>query len=255
MRVRRWVAAVAIVLGAAFVMPARVQVVLPQRADRSVHDLAGVLSAQTVPTLEHFHRELFDKTGVAIVVVTVPTLDGEPVSDFAVRVGDEWGVGRQGEDRGIVIAVAVAERDTCIATGYGVEGYLPDGRVGGIIDSAIPVLGQSDYSTGVLQISAALVEASAAEYGVAVEGTAVVARPVRGTPTGPGSQGRGLLGLLGLLVMGYLFFRHPTLFFLLMFSGMGRGGGGFRGGGFGGGGGFEGVGGGGFGGGGAGRGF
>ena len=86
-----------------------------------------MLSAQTVPTLERFHRELFAKTGVAIVVITVPTLDGEPVSDFAVRVGEEWGVGRRGEDRGIVVALAVAERDIFIAAGYGVEGYLPDG--------------------------------------------------------------------------------------------------------------------------------
>ena len=217
-------------------LPAQAQVALPQRADRSVHDLAGVLSVQTVPTLERFHRELFDKTGVAIVVITVPTLDGEPVSDFAVRVGEEWGVGRQGEDLGIVVALSVAERDLFIAAGYGVEGYLPDGRVGAIIDSAMPALAQSDYSAGVLQISAALVEASAAEYGVVVEGAAAVARPVRGTSTGPVGRGRGLLGLLGMLGMAYLFFRHPTLFFLLMFSGMGRGGGGFRGGGFGGGG-------------------
>ena len=105
---------VAIALGASAVMPAQAQVALPQRADRSVHDLAGVLSAQTVPTLERFHRELFAKTGVAIVVITVPTLDGEPVSDFAVRVGEEWGVGRQGEGRGIVVALAVAERDIFI---------------------------------------------------------------------------------------------------------------------------------------------
>ena len=205
MSVWLWVAAVAIVLGAEGVMPAQAQVVLPQYADRSVHDLAGVLLAQTVPTLERFQRELFDKTGVAIVAITIPTLDGEPVSDFAVGVGEEWGVGRQGEDRGIVMALAVAERDIFIAAGYGVEGCLPDGRVGAIIDSAIPALGQRDYSTGVLQISAALVEASAAEYGVAVEGTAAVARPVRGTPTSPVSQGRGLLGLLGMLVMAYFF--------------------------------------------------
>ena len=51
---------------------------------------------------------------MAIVVITVPTLDGEPVSDFAVRVG---------EDRGIVIALAVAERDIFIAAGYGVWRY------------------------------------------------------------------------------------------------------------------------------------
>ena len=88
---------------------------------------------------------------------------------------------------------------------------------------------------------------------MAIEGTAAVIQPRRpGTTQAPGPLSL-LLGLLLLVGMGYLLFRHPMLFFLLMFSGMGRGmgmRGGFRGGGFGGGMGF-----GGFGGGGASRGF
>ena len=245
----------AVALAGALVLPLQAQIELPSRAGRSVHDLAAVLSAVAVETMERFHRDLFDQTGVAVVVITVPGLEGEPIADFAVRVGTEWGAGRQGEDRGIVVALAMAERDIFVATGYGVEGYLPDGRVGAILDTATPALATGDFSTGLLQISAELVEASAREYGVAVDGTAAVPRPVRSaTERGRGS---GLLGLIGMLVMGYLFFRHPSLFFLLMFSGMARGGGrgGFGGGGFGGGSGFGGFGGGGFGGGGAGRGF
>ena len=246
----------ALTVAGAFALPLQAQVVLPSPAGRSVHDLAGVLSAGAVETMEAFHRGLFDQTGVALIVITVPELDGEPIADFAVRVGSEWGAGRQGEDRGIVVALALAERDIFIATGYGVEGYLPDGRVGAILDGATPALGAVDLSTGLLQISAALVEASATEYGVVVEGTAAVARPAPRRASERG-RGGGLLGLIGMLVMGYLFFRHPSLFFLLMMSGMGRGGGrgGFGGGGFGGGSGFGGFGGGGFGGGGAGRGF
>src|SRR6185369_2653387 len=77
---------------------------LPPHGDRSVHDLAGVLDPASETTLERRHTELFQKTGVAILVITVPRLEDETLSDFAVRVGTEWGAGKKGEDRGIVVA-------------------------------------------------------------------------------------------------------------------------------------------------------
>ena len=237
---------------------------LPPPGDRSVHDFAGVLAPDHVEVMERLHRELFRKTDVAIVVITVPALDGEPVSDFALRVGTDWGVGKRDADRGIVAALAVEERQIYISTGYGVEGFLPDGRVGGILDGAKPLLGQNQFSTGLLQISAALVAAAAEEYGVTIDSTAgLAAQPRR---TGPRPRGAPLNPLFVLLLLGglaYLLVRHPRLLLLmLLFSGFGRGfggygmrRGGFGGGGFGGGAGFGGFGGGGFGGGGAGRAF
>ena len=120
--------AVAVYLLLGVLGTASAQIQLPAPEDRSVHDFAGVLSADAVQTMERFHKELFDSTQVAIVVVTVPSLDGEPVADFAVRVGEEWGVGG-GQDCGIVVAMAIEDRVMFIATGYGVEGFLPDGRV------------------------------------------------------------------------------------------------------------------------------
>jgi uncharacterized protein len=234
---------------------ASAQVTLPQPEDRSVHDLAGVIDPQAVSTMETIHTELFQKTGVAIVVITVPTLEDEPIEDFAVRVGSEWGVGRKGEDRGIVVALATQDRRVFIATGYGVESYLPDGRVGRILDQyAIPSLRQNDFSTAMLQASAALVQASADEYGVTIEGTPVLPRPATRERSRPSPLGK-VLGFLFFCLMVYLFIRNPTLFFLILLSGRGGGRGGFGGGGFGGGSGFGGFGGGGFGGGGAGRGF
>jgi len=237
---------------------AQAQVRLPPRGDRSVHDLAGVLGASQTATLEQLHRELFRKTGVAIVDIIVPSLEGESIDAFALRVGEEWGVGRKGEDRGIVVAVAIEERKISIATGYGVEGFLPDGRIGAIIDrDATPYLRQNDYSTALLQTSAALTAAAADEYGVEIRGIARAPGSRRGDRNARKTSPFGIVMILLMLAgMGYLAVRHPTLFLLLLMSGMGRGrGGGFRGGGFGGGSGFGGFGGGGFGGGGASRGF
>jgi uncharacterized protein len=227
---------------------------LPPPGDRSVHDFGNVVNTEALRTLERWHRELFEKTGVAIVVVTVPSLEGEPIDQFGVRVGTEWGVGKRGEDRGIVVSLAVEERGINISTGYGVEGFLPDGRVGAILDAAVPALSQSDFSTGIVQISAVLVEATAREYGVTIEGTEQAAPPAEGRPSERQQIFAGVFAVLLILAMFYLFIRHPALAFLLMQSGTRHGmrtRGRFGGGGFGGGSGFGGFRGGGFGGGGA----
>jgi len=237
------------------------QVDLPPHGNRSVHDLARVLAPGDAATMERLHTELFEKTDVAIVLVTVPSLEGEPIETFAVRVGTEWGVGKADEDRGIVIVLSDEDRRVFVATGYGVEGYLPDGRVGAMIDRALPAFRQNDFSTGLRTISSQLVAASADEFGASIDGTMapppLSAQPRTAEPPGP------LTLVMGLLVFGglaYLFIRNPFLLALLLSGGgRGRGYGGHRGGGFGGGfgggTGFGGFGGGGFGGGGAGRSF
>ena len=217
--------------------------------------------------MEKRHAALFNRTGIALAVLAVPRLDGEPIDDFAVRAGQTWGLGRKGEDRGIVIAFAQEERRIYVATGYGVEGFLPDGRVGAILDgTAIPQLRRNDFSTGLFELSAALTAAACEASGIdpkelGLERSRRAAPSAQLSPwqiaailaaviavffviaamrAAAGPRGRGRPGFMG--PMGY---------------GGGRGGphfGGF-GGGFGRGGGFGGFGGGGFGGGGAGRGF
>ena len=260
----RWAAALLAAGGIAATAPIAARIELPPPGDRSVHDLAAVVRPGDAGTMEGLHRELLAKTGVAIVVVTVPRLEGEPIEDFAVRAGTDWGVGRKGEDRGVVVALAIEERRVFIATGYGVEGFLPDGRVGAILDREVrPRLRAGDYSDGLLAASRALVSAAAEEYGVDIEGL-----PPRGRTTG---RVRGP-DWLQLLLLVFLFGWWGLFIWLRRLRGAtwGRGGafrgggfgsgfgrGGFSGGGFGGGssGGFGGFGGGGFGGGGAGRGF
>lgn len=241
-------------------MPAvRAEIPLPQRGNHSVYDLAGVIDAADAATMERQQAALYRACGVAIVVITVPELDDEPIGDFAVRVGQSWGVGRKGQDRGLVVALAVAERKIFIATGYGTEGYLPDGRVGRLLDEyVVPHLQRNEFSRGMLEASSALVKASAEEYGVEIASLRQPVPAARGSRNGRDGRGGGIVAILMAVVFLYLAIRHPRLLLLMIVSGMFRGGrGGFGGGGFGGGGGggFGGFGGGGFGGGGAGRGF
>jgi uncharacterized protein len=228
---------------------------LPPRGDRLIYDEARVIDDATEARLEARHRELLAKTGVAIVVLTVPRLVDETIDELAVRVGQTWGVGRRGQDRGLVVALARDDRRIFVATGYGTEGYLPDGRVGALLDErALPLLRAGRHSEALARLSDALIEASAREFGVELAAARVAERSAQ--PSGGGcSTGSIALLVLGIIGFALLARRHPALA-LLMFSslGRGRGFGGGRGG-FGGGGGIGGFGGGGFGGGGAGRGY
>jgi uncharacterized protein len=241
--------------------PAAARVEVARQPGRSVYDLAGLIAPDRIEVMERRHTELFEKTGVAIVVVTVPRLEGEPIEDFAVRIGGAWGVGRKGEDRGIVVALAREERRVFIATGYGVESWLTDGRSGQILDrEVVPPLRRNDFSAAMVAASDALVAAAAAEFGVSIGGLETDHRAGGETGASPAAV---VVFLIVLFVILSVLIRHPWLFWLF-FSGLGRRGGrygggtgygGGFGGGFGGNSGFGGFGGGGFGGGGAGRGF
>ena len=223
---------------------------LPPAEDRSVFDVAGVLLPEDEARLEAQNKELLQKTGVSLVILTVPKLVDETISDLAVRFGSDRGVGRKGEDKGVVVAFAEGDRKIFVATGYGVEGFLPDGRVGAILDrAAMPYLRKGQFSAGLTALAAALAATVADHFKVKLVGGIPVQTPKGGEPPGP----LGIVGfVLTLLLFGYLAIRHPWLLLLLLARGRG-GRGGYGGGGFGSGDGFGGFGGGGFGGGGAGR--
>ncbi|MEE2638598.1 MAG: TPM domain-containing protein, partial [Acidobacteriota bacterium] len=179
------------------------QIPIPVRdADRSVHDVAGVLDPPDIVTMERFHTDLYQQTGVAIVVVTMPTLGGEPIRAFGVRLSTEWGVGDRETDRGIIVVLAIEERDIDIETGYGAEGFLPDGRAGAILDTAVPLLTAGEYSAGMLRISAALVAVSAEEFGVTVSGAAQLAPRVPRARDRSGGFIERIFGWMVLLAMG-----------------------------------------------------
>jgi uncharacterized protein len=228
---------------------------LPDRppGNALVHDFAGIIGAGAEQQMESINQDLKNKTGVVIVVVTVDKLVDETIEEFGLRIGETWGVGRKGEDRGIVVALSLEPRKITIQTGYGVEGYLPDGRVGQLRDEyALPYLRKNQFSEGLLALDQALVAWSAKEFNVQITGAPPPSRVHRARDR-KATTGQIIFGILAIIALIYMGIRHPrALFWILLFmSSGGRGGGGFGGGGFGGGGGFSGFGGGGFGGGGA----
>ncbi len=131
-----------------------------------VNDFAGVLSADAKNQLTNLCSELDQKANAQIAVVTIHTLDGDSVDDFANRLFEKWGVGPKGSDRGVLILLAVDDRQYHIEVGYGLEGILPDGKVGGFGRQMVPNLKQGDYSGAIVQLTGQIAGVIAQDKGV-----------------------------------------------------------------------------------------
>ena len=218
----------------------------------AVNDFASLIPEREERMMENISREVLQKTGTAIVIATVDTVGDSDYETYANELYANWGIGKKGEDKGVLIFLTKKERKVRIETGYGVEGILPDGLVGQILDDYIvPFLKKGDYGKGLLNGTIAISQIIAKDAGVKITGQSQSPYSPRYQPRKK-SLGSRLFSFLFFIILILLVIRNPLLLpFLLLGMGGGRGGGSF--GGFSGG--FGGFGGGLSGGGGAGRGF
>jgi uncharacterized protein len=122
---------------------------IPYLSGRIV-DQAGVLSTQARERLAAMLQAHERATGNQIVVLTVPTLGGESVEDYAVRVFAEWKLGSRHKDNGVLIVVVPQDRRVRIEVGYGLEGTLTDATASRIIrDLMTPRFREGNYDVGI----------------------------------------------------------------------------------------------------------
>lgn len=220
----------------------------------AVNDFANVIDAENAAKMEALAQEVLQKTGTAVVVATVPSIgENEDYNMYANGLYQAWGIGKKGEDKGVLIFLTVKERKIRIETGYGVEGILPDGRVGQILDQyVVPFLKEGHYGRGLYNAMYACSAYIAKEAGVEINGS-----PVPYSKAAKLSKKKiGLAEIIFFLIVAAILLGTrtgrenllPILIYMLLSGGRGGG----RAGGFGG---FGGFGGGMSGGGGAGRGF
>lgn len=218
---------------------------VPPRPTSSIYvqDQAGVLSRSTRDTISAYSTALARKTKAQIVVLTVPSLQGQALEDYSLTVLRQWGIGDKEKNNGVLLLVAVQDRKSRIEVGYGLEGALPDGLTGRIQDQAmLPYFRQGDYDRGILNAYSALLQTVLKEYNLTPQDLQVdktlPAKQGSSVTVSPLMAGAGLLGILILLLVDRILFGGALfrfLFYLFFFRGGGRGGGGFGGGGFGGG--------------------
>lgn len=137
---------------------------------RLVNDLAGVMSSAQIEQLETELVHFNNTTSTQITVVTVPSLNGYEPAEFATRLGENWKVGQEGKNNGIVVLfkpkTAEEKGQVYIAVGYGLEGVIPDATAHrDIVDfEMIPRFKQGDVFGGLYYGTRVLMELAKGEY-------------------------------------------------------------------------------------------
>ncbi|MBC8417839.1 MAG: TPM domain-containing protein [Desulfobacterales bacterium] len=161
---------VILLLSAILLSPARAERPIPKRTGL-VNDFANVVSPAYKQKIAAVTGELLQKTGIPVVVVTMPDIGGAEYNEYANRLYNAWGIGKKGDDKGVLIFVSVKERKMRIETGYGVEGILPDGRVGEIRDRyMIPYLKHDKFSEGLYAGALAVAQVIGKAAGIQIAG-------------------------------------------------------------------------------------
>ena len=141
-------------------------------------------------------------TTAQVVVVTVESLDGKPIEEYALEIGRRWGVGDQEKNNGVVILFSKNDREIYVAVGYGLEGALPDVKTGRIIDYyGLPHFSEDNFSTGIVGIYNAIVNETYFEYDMQPQEDYVPVELLPDTSTETGSVGRVVVSWLVLLVL------------------------------------------------------
>lgn len=149
-----------------FTVPVAAQKIEPRPVPpQAVNDFGNFLASFQKEALEKKLRAYNDSTSSAIVIITVPDLQGYDIAQVAIKYLRDWGIGMKGRNNGVVILISKEERKARIETGYGMEGVLPDILAKQIIDQRmIPFFKQDDYYQGFDNAVDAIILAAAGEY-------------------------------------------------------------------------------------------
>lgn len=126
-----------------------------------VTDVAGALRADTVARLNSSIGEFERTTGIEMAVVVIRSLDGASIEESAARLFEMWGIGKKDRDNGLLLLWSTGDRRVRVEVGYGLEGVLPDGKVGAILDAyVIPRFKAGEFDEGVVDGVEALLAAA-----------------------------------------------------------------------------------------------
>ncbi|MFH1715102.1 MAG: TPM domain-containing protein [Elusimicrobiota bacterium] len=203
--------------------------------DSYIVDDAGLINSEDKIFLNQLITELKTKSGAEAAVVTINSLEGNSIEGYTVDLFEKWGIGKKGEDNGILLLIALQERRIRIEVGYGLEGVITDGTAGEIIRDIIsPLFRSGETSKGVVYGVIAIVDKIAKYYNIELQSLS----GVDVQKVGADNKGNSI-GSFIFIILFFLFFGFRIFFIPFLFGGRGfwgGGGGGFGGGGFGGGG-------------------
>jgi uncharacterized protein len=198
--------------------------------DIYVQDFAKVLTQAEVEEIRSLGRTVEDQTTAQISVLTVDTIGENSIEEFANEAFRQYGIGNETENNGVLLVIAVTDRLIRIEVGYGLEGRIPDGKAGRILDEhAIPYLQNDQPNKAILETYKTLANEVLAEYGQ--EG-GLAAAPEKQARPSTGDGGLGIPPWLLIIIIAvvvfldFKFFGGTLTYLLLSIISFGRGGGG-----------------------------
>lgn len=170
----------------------------------SITDKADLLPPAQEQRLRSILDNLNAQTGAALVVVTLPSMEGGQIDDFTNRLFEVWGVGQAGKDNGVMLLVAVEERKVRIDAGYGLEGAIPDGLAGSVRDNYIlPYFKNGQMAAGIESGTLALANLIAESYNMELS-----EKPVAPPSSGRSNPWPGIFFLIIIIIRAIFLIRR-----------------------------------------------
>lgn len=196
--------------------------------DIYVQDFAKVLTDAEAAEIRSLGRTIEDQTTAQISVLTVDSIGEHTMEEFANEAFRKYGIGDETQNNGVLLVMAVTDRLIRIEVGYGLEGRIPDGKAGRILDqNAIPYLKNGEHNKAILETYKVLAKEVLAEYGE--EGGST---PPTKAQQSAANEGGGIPAWLLIIIvivvvfLDFKFFGGTLTYLLLSIISMGRGGGG-----------------------------
>jgi len=131
----------------------------PTYKNEYVNDFAGIFSSGEVLDISKMLYEVRQNTTAEVVIVTIASLEGYTSQEYATKLLSEWGIGKADKDNGLLILYALKENKIFIATGYGMEGILPDSKLGRFLDDFyVPLRDSNKTKEGIISITNEIVK-------------------------------------------------------------------------------------------------
>lgn len=208
-----------------------------------INDYVGAINTETSTQLTNILTQFREKTGNEIAIAVVKSLEGEPIENYAVAMYKAWGMGKKGQDNGLLLLVAPNDREMRIEVGYGLEPYINDALAGRIIrETMIPHFREGDFSLGILNGAVEIVTAISKRSGVEFDPIAagnISSEKIYHLNSYESAKKETTFSKIFkiiFIILAILFFIKNPWLALFIFSNIGGGGGGSFRGGFGGGG-------------------
>jgi uncharacterized protein len=197
--------------------------------DIYVQDFAKVLTDAEIAEIRSLGRTIEDQTTAQISVLTVDTIGERTMEEFANEAFRKYGIGNETQNNGVLLVMAVTDRLIRIEVGYGLEGRIPDGKAGRILDqNAIPYLQNGQPNKAIVETYKVLANEVLSEYGI----SGGMTTPERQAQYSAAKEGGGIPAWLLIIIvvvvvfLDFKFFGGTLTYLLLSIVSLGRGGGG-----------------------------